>query len=259
MRVFGSIGRATLRIFPHLLGERLHELVERGTQVVGQLLDFLVARTAFQRLLQGFLRSAQGGFRVGDIAVLDEHGHLPQPADDVAQAHRRTWRAQAANRSSADRDKPGFGVNFSGAMVSASSASSTRGFASASSARSRRCSIKARASGLPKGRSGNCMSNGSERPSLPPSSAPAASGRRRRRPRDVRRDPQGLADAVAGACLRQRERHVGRAIERTRGVEVGSVSRACDRKRRALRRRRNRLRPCNSIAAIRAVAAPDPW
>src|SRR5664280_1772226 len=55
-------------------------------------------------------------------------------------------------------------------MVSASSAVSTSGFASASSARMRRCSIKERATGLTKMRCGSCNSVASLRPSLPASS-----------------------------------------------------------------------------------------
>ena len=45
-----------LRILAHLLGERLHEIVERRAQFVGQLLDLFVGGAALQRLAQGFLR-----------------------------------------------------------------------------------------------------------------------------------------------------------------------------------------------------------
>ena len=58
----------------------------------------------------------------------------------------------------------------SGAIESASSAISTFGFASASSARMRRCSISARASGLTNTRSGSLNSVGVLDPSLPASS-----------------------------------------------------------------------------------------
>ena len=52
-----------LRVLAHLLGQRLHELVERGAQLVRQLLDLLVGRAALQRLAQRFLRGAQAPAR----------------------------------------------------------------------------------------------------------------------------------------------------------------------------------------------------
>ena len=74
-----------LRVLAHLLGERLHELVERRAQLVGQLLDLLVGGAALQRLAQRFLRGAQRRLGVGQHAVLDGHRHRPQPRHDVAQ------------------------------------------------------------------------------------------------------------------------------------------------------------------------------
>ena len=61
-------------------------------------------------------------------------------------------------------------MNISGAIISASSAVKTSEFLLASSARMRRCSISARASGLVNSRSGRRMLNGSLLPSLPASS-----------------------------------------------------------------------------------------
>ena len=77
--------RELLRVLAHLLGQRLHELVERGAQLVGELLDLLVGRAALQRLAQRFLRGAQRGLGVGELAVLDRHRHRPQPRHHVAQ------------------------------------------------------------------------------------------------------------------------------------------------------------------------------
>ena len=85
--------RELLRILAHLLGQRLHEFVERRAQLVGQLLDLLVARAALQRLPQGFLRLPQGGFGIGEAAVLDGHRHAPQPRHHIAQLRRRSWRS----------------------------------------------------------------------------------------------------------------------------------------------------------------------
>ena len=101
---------------------------------------------------------------------------------------RRSWRGRGRSRSSASRDRPPVsGVKRSGAMVSASSAVSTIGLAPASSASMRRCSIRARATGLTKMRCGSVNSTGSLRPSLPASSrATSVTVDLRRRPRDAR-------------------------------------------------------------------------
>ena len=77
--------RQLLRVLAHLLGQRLHELVERGAQIVGQFFDLFVGRPALQRLAQRLLRGAQRGFGVGELAVFDRHRHAPQPRHDFAQ------------------------------------------------------------------------------------------------------------------------------------------------------------------------------
>ena len=79
--------RQLLRIVAQLLGELAQEIVQRSAQIVGELLDLLVAGAALQRLLQRFLRRAQRLVDVGDLAVLDGDGERPQAADDLA--HRR--------------------------------------------------------------------------------------------------------------------------------------------------------------------------
>src|SRR2546426_1039596 len=77
--------RELLRILAHLLRQRLHELVERGTQLVGEPLDLLIAGAAFERLTQRFFRRAQSLLGIGDAAILQMHGHVPHARDDVAQ------------------------------------------------------------------------------------------------------------------------------------------------------------------------------
>ena len=84
--VLGSSGRAScLRIVAQLLGELAHEIVQRRAQILGELLDLLVAGAAFQRLLERVLRRAQRLVDVGDVAVLDGDGERPQAGDDLAQ------------------------------------------------------------------------------------------------------------------------------------------------------------------------------
>ena len=75
-----------LRIVLQLLGQLAHEIVERRTQIFGELLDLLVAGAALQCLFQGLLRRAQRLLDVADIAVLDRHRQRPQIADHLAQA-----------------------------------------------------------------------------------------------------------------------------------------------------------------------------
>jgi hypothetical protein len=84
--VLGSSGRASCcGIVAQLLGELAQEIVQRGAQIVGELLDLLVAGAALQRLLQRLLRRAQRLVDVGDVAVLDGDGERPQAGDDLAQ------------------------------------------------------------------------------------------------------------------------------------------------------------------------------
>src|SRR5215471_13018860 len=77
--------RELLGILAHLLRQRLHKLVERGAQLVGESLDFLVAGAALERLTQRFFRRAQSLLGIGDAAILQMHGHVPHARDDVAQ------------------------------------------------------------------------------------------------------------------------------------------------------------------------------
>ncbi len=85
MRVLRSSGRAFLRVLPHLLGQRLHELVEGCAQLIGELLDLVVAGVAVERFAQRILRLAQAFLGLGDIAILKLNRHRPHPRHDLAQ------------------------------------------------------------------------------------------------------------------------------------------------------------------------------
>ena len=85
MRELRSSGRASCWLFLHLLLHRLHEAIHRRAQLIHQRLELFVAGAAFERLAQRLLGVAQRGLRVGNVAVLDEDRHLPQPRRHVAQ------------------------------------------------------------------------------------------------------------------------------------------------------------------------------
>ena len=253
-----------LRVLAHLLGQRLQELVERGAQLIHQLLDLFVGGAALQRLAQRVLRRAQRLLGLGDVAVLDRAPPSPTAAPPRRAARRRSWRARAASRSSAGRDRRWSpAMKRSGAIDSASSAVSTRSLASASSARLRRCSISARASGLTNGRSGSRSSCGVERPSLLASSrATSVIDHVDAGPRMLGQILGGLADAVAGARLRQHQREVRRARRAAAAAWPrlpAAWPAACARTSPARRPRRSRPRSCRRAAARRASAAPAPW
>jgi hypothetical protein len=74
-----------LRILSQFLRQRLQELVERGAQLIGKSLDFLVARTTLQGLTQSFLGRAQRLLGVRNAAIFEMNGHIPHAADDFAQ------------------------------------------------------------------------------------------------------------------------------------------------------------------------------
>ena len=60
-----------------LLLHRLQIAIHGGAQLIHQLLDFLIAGAAFERLAQRLLGVAQTGLGVGNVAVLDADRHLP--------------------------------------------------------------------------------------------------------------------------------------------------------------------------------------
>src|SRR5690348_10270834 len=74
-----------LRVLAHLLGQRLHEFVERGPQPIGQLFDLFVAGAAFERLAQSVLRGTQRLLGVGDVSVFDLGRHRPHAIDHSPQ------------------------------------------------------------------------------------------------------------------------------------------------------------------------------
>ena len=101
-----SSGRASCSGFLlHLLGQRLHELVERGAQVVHQLLELFAAGAALERLAQRLLRGAQVALGLRHVAVFDLRRHLPQPRHHRAQLIVALGAVEVANRSSAGRDR----------------------------------------------------------------------------------------------------------------------------------------------------------
>src|SRR5207247_3575899 len=76
--------RQLLGIVAQLLGELAHEIIQRGAQVLGELLDLFVAGAAFERLLERLLRGTQGLVHIGDVAILDDDRKRPQVGDDLA-------------------------------------------------------------------------------------------------------------------------------------------------------------------------------
>ncbi len=208
-----------LRILPHLLGQRLQEFVERRAQFLGQLLDFVFARTALQRLTQSFLRRAQRRFGVGNVAVLEPDRHVPQPHHDIAQrvvgpgaGQLPVDRAQSQIdrsfdledfRRDGERVERGQHLRLGFAIEREIAALFDQG------ARHR---LGERPLGQPHvERLGAAFI------------AAFVGGAERQR--DVGAGPgmfgeiaQGLGDAASGARLRQHQRHVGRAVERTRGL-----------------------------------------
>src|SRR5690606_2497047 len=62
------------------------ELVERLAQLIHEPLDFLVARAFLQRFRQIFLRLAQATLGLGEIAILEAKGGVPELIDDALEA-----------------------------------------------------------------------------------------------------------------------------------------------------------------------------
>ena len=81
-RALLALGLAVLAL---ALGHALHELVQGLLQVLGELLDLLVRRVALDGLLQAVLSRAQALLGIGEIAVLDLEGHLPEEIGHLHQ------------------------------------------------------------------------------------------------------------------------------------------------------------------------------
>src|ERR1700730_1902106 len=234
-----------LRVLTHLLGERLHELVERRAQIFGELLDFLVGRATLQRLTQGFLCLARRGLGVGKLAVLDHARHAPQPRHDVAQlVVGLRIREQEVNRAQAEilrdlrhetcrRDRERierrhhvrlrFGIERQIAPLLGQGAGQ----------RLEEHALRQREFG---------------RFARPLIAGLIARGQRQRHfgagPRMIREVLGGLPGAVAGARLRQHQREVRRAIKRTQRAAVGGL---------VLLERENRLRADHAVVVFHLV------
>ena len=80
LHLLGQVG-----VLLRALGEFAQELVHRLTQFLHELVDFLVAGAALERLLERLLRLAKPLFGRRKVAVLDAERDLPEIVDDVAQ------------------------------------------------------------------------------------------------------------------------------------------------------------------------------
>ena len=74
-----------IRVLLGLLGKFTQILVHGAAQFGHALFDFFLARTPFDRLLQGFLCLTQAALGVGQRAILDPACNLPHIGDDIAQ------------------------------------------------------------------------------------------------------------------------------------------------------------------------------
>ncbi len=74
------------RLVLRLLLQLVEELRERLPQLLHEPLDLLVRGAVLERLRQTLLRLAQRTFRVGEIAVLDAQGDIPQLCHHAAVA-----------------------------------------------------------------------------------------------------------------------------------------------------------------------------
>ena len=74
-----------LRILAHLFGQFAHVLLHCLAQLSHQLLDFFVARSVFECILQGLLCLSQPALSFGQIAIFDLAGDFPEVVHDCAQ------------------------------------------------------------------------------------------------------------------------------------------------------------------------------
>ena len=150
-----------LRILAHLLGKSLQEFVHGRAQLIHQLLDFFVARAAFERLTERLLRLAQCLFGLRDVSVFELYGHVPQPRHHFAQGV-VVFRIL---KIEIDRAQAEIGAGFLCEALRRDSERVKRGKHQRlcfprRGARIRRCSISARARGLTKIRCGSVSSCG---------------------------------------------------------------------------------------------------
>ena len=83
LAVLHLVGKVRVLLRP--LGELAQEFVHRRAQLLHELVDFLVAGAAFERILQRLLRLAKTLLGGRQVAVLDAERDLPEIGDDVAQ------------------------------------------------------------------------------------------------------------------------------------------------------------------------------
>ena len=89
-----------------LLGKLLEELRQRLPQLLHEALDLLVGGAFLQRLGQALLGGAQGALGIGEIAVLDAQGDVPQLRDDAVARRACRIALQAPVGRSAAPDRP---------------------------------------------------------------------------------------------------------------------------------------------------------
>ena len=218
VRALGSSGRARACGFlTQLIGQSLHELVERRPQLVGEALDLLVAGATLQRLAQRIFGIAQRLLSVGDAAVLEIDGHVPHPGHHVA----KRIVAPGVGELPIDRSQAEIDVRLHVEALG----------------RQRQCGKRVEDVGLrlrvacedapllDQGAGHRLGERPLRQPQLERLALAFVAGlvtsderhhRRGAGPRILGQVLAGLADAVAGARLRQRQREIGRVEQRPR-------------------------------------------
>src|SRR5262245_31111459 len=237
--------RELLRILAHLLRQRLHELVERGTQLVGEPLDLLITGAALQRLAQRFFRRAQSLLSIGDAAILQMHGHVPHARDDVTQL----IVALGARQLPEDRAQAEIDVALHVELFGRQGERIERG----EHARLR-IGVERQYPPLLDQRARDGLGERPlrkaefERLALAFVARLVARGQNHchvaASPRMLGQIFGALSDAVFGARLRQHQREVGRVVERSRRMAVGSV---------AVEKLEHRLRANDAVVVLELV------
>ena len=220
-----AIERVRFAVVAQLLRQRLHEAVHGGAQLIHELLDFLVAGVALERIAQRLLGIAQRGLRVGHVAVLDVDGHRPQPADHVAQI----VVGLGVHQQLGDRAQPeidaGLGVEF----VRRQSERIERGEHPLARIGVER-QIAALLDQRPRQRLAENALRQAERERLALADVAAVvMGDERHRhfgagPRVIGQILDRLPDALLGARLRQDQREIGRTVQRMGASPCGAPS-----------------------------------
>src|SRR5262245_46001642 len=214
-----------LRILAHLLRQRLQELVERGTQLVGEPLDLLIAGAALQRLAQRFLGRAQSLLGIGDAAILEMHGHVPHARDDLAQL----IVALRVRQLPEDRAQAEIEVALHVEAFGRQGERIERGeHARLGIAVERQYAPLLNQRARHRLRERPLRQAEFERRALAFIAGLVARGQNHRhvgaRPRMLGQILGALSDPVLGARLRQHQREVGRVVERSRRLAVGALA-----------------------------------